>query len=406
MPKTRYGVSAWVHQFPSSRRPDYPRLRGDLPATVVIVGGGLTGCAIAYACAQAGMKPVLVERDRIGAASSGSGAGLLLPDPGPDFRHVAAAHGLRAARRVFEAWRGGARDGAALLRRLGVKCALEPLDVLVTTERDGEKLLRREFEARVNAGLDVSWRTARQVKSGSNLDVSAALKLRDAFSFDPYRACVGLAAAAVKRGARIFEKSSVRTIKTGRRDVEIVLETGSIRAGTVIVATGTPGPELKSLRRHFAAREVYFVLTEPLPAAMRRQLGDPSVAIRDTRTPPRRLRWTPDSWLVVGGGDQDQPPARQHDAVLVQRTGDLMYGLLTMYPAISGLHPEYGWSASYGETADGLMVIGSHRNYPRHLFALGGSPHSATGAFLAARVLLRALQGRPDKGDEFFNFAR
>jgi glycine/D-amino acid oxidase-like deaminating enzyme len=110
--------------------------------------------------------------------------------------------------------------------------------------------------------------------------------------------------------------------------------------------------------------------------------------------------------LVVGGGDQDQPPARQHDAVLVQRTGDLMYGLLTMYPAISGLHPEYGWSASYGETADGLMVIGSHRNYPRHLFALGGSPHSATGAFLAARVLLRALQGRPDKGDEFFNFAR
>ena len=44
-----------------------------------------------------------------------------------------------------------------------------------------------------------------------------------------------------------------------------------------------------------------------------------------------------------------------------------------MYPAISGLQPEYGWDASYGETADGLMYIGPHRNYPRHLFALGGT---------------------------------
>ena len=69
----------------------------------------------------------------------------------------------------------------------------------------------------------------------------------------------------------------------------------------------------------------------------------------------RRLRWTPDDRLVVSGGDQDQPPARMREAVLVQRTGDLMYGLLTMYHAISGLHPEYGWDASYGETADRLI---------------------------------------------------
>jgi glycine/D-amino acid oxidase-like deaminating enzyme len=139
---------------------------------------------------------------------------------------------------------------------------------------------------------------------------------------------------------------------------------------------------------------------------MRRQLGDPSLAVRDDRTPPRRLRWTPDDRLVLSGGDQDQPAPRQRDAVLVQRTGDLMYGLLTMYPAISGLHPEYGWNASYGETADRLMYIGPHRNYPHHLFALGGTPHSATGAFVSARLLLRALQGRPEKGDEAFGFAR
>jgi glycine/D-amino acid oxidase-like deaminating enzyme len=83
-----------------------------------------------------------------------------------------------------------------------------------------------------------------------------------------------------------------------------------------------------------------------------------------------------------------------------------MYGLLTMYPAISGLQPEFGWEASSGYTADGLMYIGPHRNYPHHLFALGGSPDSATGAFVAARLLLRAVQGAPDKADATFAFAR
>ena len=179
-----------------------------------------------------------------------------------------------------------------------------------------------------------------------------------------------------------------------------------IRAATVVVTTGSATAEFTPLRRHFTPRDAYLVLTEPLPAAMRRQLGDPSLAVRDGHTPPRRLRWTPDDRLVVSGGDQDQPAARARDAALVQRTGDLMYSLLTMYPAISGLHPDYGWEASYGETADRLMYIGPHRNYPHLLFALGRTPHSATGAFLAASVLLRALQKRPEKGDEAFGFAR
>src|SRR5688572_19497058 len=107
--KTRYGVSPWIHQFPSSRRPDFPRFRGDVSADVVIIGGGLSGCAIAYTCAVAGLRPILLERDRIGHGSSGRGAGLLLPEPGPWFRDVAHAHGLRAARGFFETWRAGSR---------------------------------------------------------------------------------------------------------------------------------------------------------------------------------------------------------------------------------------------------------------------------------------------------------
>ena len=77
--KCRYGVSPWIHRFSAARRPDFPRLRGERTADVVIVGGGLTGCAAAHACAAAGLKTVLVEAERIGHGSAGRSAGLLLP---------------------------------------------------------------------------------------------------------------------------------------------------------------------------------------------------------------------------------------------------------------------------------------------------------------------------------------
>ena len=110
--RTRYGVSPWIDTFPSKRRPDHPRLRGEHTADVVIVGGGLTGCATAYACAAAGMRPLVIEADRLGLGSAGRSAGLLLPDPGVVFRDIVSAHGLRAARRVFEGYRQSARPTA------------------------------------------------------------------------------------------------------------------------------------------------------------------------------------------------------------------------------------------------------------------------------------------------------
>jgi glycine oxidase len=52
-----------------------------MPATsdVVIVGGGVTGCAVAYYLGRAGVKATIIERDGIGRHASGYSAGGLNP---------------------------------------------------------------------------------------------------------------------------------------------------------------------------------------------------------------------------------------------------------------------------------------------------------------------------------------
>src|SRR6266851_7465025 len=146
---TKYGKSPWIDQFPKSRVRAFPRQRGALKTDVAIVGGGLTGCATAYAFAAAGVKVVLVEAEQLGRGNSGSAAGWMAEDPGAAFADVEKAIGLRGARSAWQAWRRAALDFAALLRRLDVKCHLEArpaLDVAVTREQ--AMRLEREHKAR------------------------------------------------------------------------------------------------------------------------------------------------------------------------------------------------------------------------------------------------------------------
>ena len=58
--------SALARSFSKNRRPSYPRFKGDFDTDVVIVGGGLTGCACAWSFAMAGVKTILLEADAIG----------------------------------------------------------------------------------------------------------------------------------------------------------------------------------------------------------------------------------------------------------------------------------------------------------------------------------------------------
>jgi len=83
---------------------------------------------------------------------------------------------------------------------------------------------------------------------------SLALRAETAERSIRYRACLGLAAAAAKRGATLFERSPVRRITFNRKFADVFTAGGAIRTRKVIIATGLPTPQLhKSLRRHFCS---------------------------------------------------------------------------------------------------------------------------------------------------------
>lgn len=409
----RYGLRFWDARTPQAKRPSWPKWRpskgeaGD-HVDIVVVGGGLTGCASALAFASAGYSVVLLEASRIASGATAGSAGLLLPGFDGSFASHDAAHGRRASRAMWQQARRGVLEFAATIRRLGIRCDLEPTSV-VTIAGDA-KTLSREYGARRDAGLEVTRLVPSALAREAAVDDASKVAMRtpDAFTFDPVRVTLGLATHAERQGARIFEMSPVTRVKHLPRGkgVQVKTAAGVIHADAAVIATGTAGPLVSQLRRHFVVRDTYLVVTDSMPAAMRRTVGQRKSALMDSDDPPRTVRWMKDDRAMIAGADQPPQPPRQRDRVLTQRAGQLMYELSLLYPGLSGIQPAFAWDVPLSTTADGAPYIGPHRNLPGHLFALGFGRHGDGLAWMAAKALVRYHQGAPTRDDAVFAFTR
>ncbi len=406
MPSIRYGISPWLDAVPVKKRPEFPAFRGVITHPVVIVGGGMSGAMTAYACASAGLKVILLEADRIGVGGSGRATGLLSGEACDSYRDLEARAGRRAARAMFEAMQSAPRELAATIKRLGIRAGFDPGDHLrVLLPGETDKQMRRELASRQEAGLKASWLAPAAVTRLTSLASGGAVRLPDAGFVDPFKLTLGFLAAAIKRGARVFEKSAVKKITFTRKTATAFLDGGAITTTNLVISIGEPTALFKPLKRHLRHEDRYAVLTEPLPAAVRAELGQRTAVVTDTDVPPHHLWFTADHRALFAGADQKRPPDRLRDKTLVQRTGQLMYELSRLYPAISGTAPAYGWDVPLAHPVDGVLYAGSHRNFPFHHFAFGTS-HDPARAYLASRIILRNIQGRSDKRDEHFSFAR
>jgi len=402
-----YGTYYWAERTASTRRRTYPSFRGQLTADVVVIGGGLTGCTAAHVFANAGLKTILVDAGRLASGSTAGSIGALIPQPDAWFRTVEAAAGLRVARAAWKASRRSALEFSSALSRLNIKCDLTPQPLVINARAAPDvDRLRREQAARKAAGLDAPWLSGAATAAETGTDSAGAIRLSDGFVFDPVRAALGLAASAAAKGAAIFEKSAVRRTRFTRKHADVILTTGTVRTQNVFVATGGPGALFSQLRRHVREQAGYVVVTDTLPAAVRREVGRRGSVVTEASDVAPWLRWMSEDRVLFAGGLSAAPGTRQRDKAVVRHTADLMYELSVRHPAISGLPAAWGWTIPVVSTPDGLPWIGSHRNYPFHFFAMAFGWHGDGLAWFAAKAALRAFADESTSEDHALGFLR
>jgi glycine oxidase len=216
---------------------------------VLIIGGGVIGCAVAYALARDASGAVtLVERTAIGSGASGAAAGVL------------AVASNRAPRGVlFDLRRRSAAMFPALVDELRALTAIDPQYVqhglleLAFSEREAEALARlaRHRAAQGFRTHILSADEARSVEPGLSDELAGAALFEDDHAIDPVRFTAALAAAAQHRGATLRPATPATAFEVGGGRIQRVrLADGDwIAPAIVVIAAGVWSVELGRLLR-------------------------------------------------------------------------------------------------------------------------------------------------------------
>jgi glycine/D-amino acid oxidase-like deaminating enzyme len=421
MPRLRIDVPVWLQAAARVQRARFPVLGRNLAVDVAVVGGGITGAAVAWRFAEAGVRVALVEGKRIGRGSTAASTALLMQEPDEDFAGLMERYGRQRAKRIWQLSRKATQELIDTLNRLAIACDLERRDSVyyAMTAKDARRL-RTEHRLRTEAGIRGQWLEGAALQRTLGFGAAGAIRTRGNAQVDPYKASVGLMGAAAAAGAKVFERSPVLAITPSRKDVMLETARGSIRADRVVIATGYTAafdtlrpsrarretPYFKALDARFQVLTTYVIATRPLTPSERRRVGLDRVMLWDTERPYHYARWTPDHRLLLGGGDRSLRSERERARALAESTRGVEDHFHARFPALADVPLEYGWEGLFANTPDGLPYIGPHRRYGRQLFALGYGGNGMTMGFLAARLLLDWYRGDRSTDHELFAFSR
>jgi glycine cleavage system aminomethyltransferase T/glycine/D-amino acid oxidase-like deaminating enzyme len=229
-------------------------------ANVVIVGGGIAGCSVAYHLTKIGVTDVvLLERKQLTCGTTWHAAGLVGQ--------------LRATRNLTELAKYTADLFHSLEAETGQATGFKQngsISVAKTAQRLEE--LHRGASMGKTFGLAVDLLSPGEIKERWPLlevgDIVGGIFLPKDGQTNPIDTTHALAKGAKQRGARVHENTRVRRILVERgRAVGVVTDQGEIRADTVVLCGGMWSHRLAAdagaaLPLH--AAEHFYIVTEPI----------------------------------------------------------------------------------------------------------------------------------------------
>ncbi|MEH6644528.1 GcvT family protein [Sulfitobacter sp.] len=233
-------------------------------ARVVIIGGGVIGCSVAYHLTKLGWKDVvLLERKQLTSGTTWHAAGLIAQ--------------LRATANMTKLAKYSQELYGNLETETGVATGFKrvgSITVALTGERR-EEIFRQAAMARA-FGVDVEEISPAEVKDRYNHlnteDVTGGVYLDKDGQGDPANIALALAKGARQRGGLVLERTAVTGIKReGRRvtgvDWQQGEETGHITADMVVNCAGMWGHavgKMAGVNVPLHACEHFYIVSEPI----------------------------------------------------------------------------------------------------------------------------------------------
>ncbi|MCH8223967.1 MAG: FAD-dependent oxidoreductase [Chloroflexi bacterium] len=327
---------------------------------VVVVGGGVVGCAAAYYLAGEGLSVTIVERDSVASHASGFAYGGLTPVMG-----IYIDDPLVALSAYADELHAELAESLPELTGVDTEYRAKP-SLMLATRADEVPAIRELYEwLTEHHGGNIGWleqRELRETEARLSPDIPAGMFTDISHEVEPYKFTLALAQAAESRGAE-FRNAQVTGLKlNGGGGVEkVVLGDDEIAAHDVVLAMGPWSGEV-------GAWTGIDVPIGPLKGQLLRLAapGDPlaislSWSGNYATTKPDGLLWA--GTTEEEAGFDENPSAEGRDQI--------MASLVKVLPYLADARLAQHTACLRPVAPDGLPIIGQVPNVPGAWLASG-----------------------------------
>jgi glycine/D-amino acid oxidase-like deaminating enzyme len=370
---------------------------GPLPdkVDVAIIGAGFTGLSAARALAKRGASVAVLEAENIGWGASCRNGGMVLTGLKLPVPTLIRRYGRDLVRKMFAASLESIDLVEKIVQEERIDCSFSRCGHLeVACKRahfdayaESAGRIQREFghPQRVVPRSELRGEIGSDIYFGGLVDESSA-------GVNPARYVAGLAQAAQRAGACLYDHTRVETVRhanqNGSHRFELKTSRGTLQAREILLASGAyTTSATPALRRHVIPIGSYIIATEVLPESLARQLSPRNRMIYDSKHFLYYYRLTPDNRMLFGGRAAFFPES----ANSIRESAEILRrGMIHVYPQLRDAKVEYVWGGTLDFAFDVMphcgQVDGMH-------FAMGYAGHGVAAATWLGTQMAALISG-------------
>jgi glycine/D-amino acid oxidase-like deaminating enzyme len=379
---TAYGRSWYAATMVET--PERPQLAKDLDVDVCVVGGGLAGLTATRELARNGWSVALIEAGRLAARASGRNTGFVLPGFAAEPDRVIARVGFEQAKDLWAL----AQAGLDYVRNAVAEDAMPGVDpqdgwLYVSKTDNGDEFIRL-VGLLGELGCEIEgWPTERVRAVLHSERYFHAIHYLRGFHIHPLNYALGLALAAERDGARIFEHTPALSVDPAGVRKRIVTPAARLRADHVVLCGNL---QIGRLMPRVAAALVpvttYVITTPPLGSRLAEAIEFRG-AVSDTDLADNHYRVIDGDRLMWSG--RATTWARNPNRYVHALTADIK----KTYPQLGEVMSAYSWSGTLGNTIHRMPQIGELGHHVWLASGFGG--HGLNTTAMAGNLIARAI---------------
>lgn len=360
---------------------------------VAVIGAGFTGLGAARKLAMEGRRVIVLEARQIGFGASGRNGGHLNNGIAHSYLHAVGMFGEERAKAMYRAFDQGIETIERIIAEEGIACDFRRSGKLKLASKPAHfEGIAQNYKA-IHPQVDRETELLSRADLGREIGSDAfhgGLLMKKSAMMHMGRFVVGLAEAAARRGAEIYENTEVTARRQVGKGWELTTPKGKVLADKVFLATGAyTTSAFPFFRRRVVPVGSFLLATRPLTEA------EVSATLPGNRTYVTSLnvgnyfRLSPDNRLIFGG--RARFSARSDQQSDAKSGAVLQAALAGIFPHLRGVEVDYCWGGLVDMTKDRFPRAGQADGV---YFSMGYSGHGAQIATHMGEIMADLMTGR------------